>query len=75
MQMNELPTKTEMMGLHTLLTTTEASKFLGMSRQFLERDRWKGVTIPFVRIGTRSIRYRMEDLEAYKNSRIEKPTQ
>lgn len=51
--------------MQKLLTTEEASQFLGMSRQFLERDRWKGATIPFVRIGTRSVRYRMDDLEAY----------
>ena len=39
-----------------LLTTEEAAEFLGMSYQFLERDRWKGATIPYVRVGSRSIR-------------------
>lgn len=57
--------------MKNILTTLEASQFLGMSRQFLERDRWKGATIPFVRIGSRSVRYRLEDLEAYLHARIE----
>lgn len=61
--------------MHKLLTTTEASRFLGMSRQFLERDRWMGATIPFVRVGSRSIRYRMHDLKVYLESRIEKASQ
>lgn len=58
--------------MHKLLTTTEASQFLGMSRQFLERDRWMGPTIPFVRVGSRSIRYRLDDLKDYLESKIEK---
>lgn len=40
-----------------LLTTKEAATLLGVSRAFLERDRWRGATIPFVRIGTRTVRY------------------
>jgi excisionase family DNA binding protein len=55
-----------------LLTTEEAAEFLGMSYQFLERDRWKGATIPYVRVGSRSIRYRFEDLENYLSSRVVK---
>lgn len=61
--------------MKNILTTLEASQFLGMSRQFLERDRWKGATIPFVRIGSRSVRYRLEDLEAYLHARVEKSPQ
>lgn len=48
-----------------LLTTQEAAQFLGVSRAFLERDRWAGARIPFVRIGTRSVRYQRDVLEAY----------
>lgn len=55
-----------------LLTTEEAAEVLGMSYQFLERDRWKGATIPYVRVGSRSIRYRFEDLENYLSSRVVK---
>ncbi|MBF0170626.1 MAG: helix-turn-helix domain-containing protein [Nitrospinae bacterium] len=54
-----------------LLTTQEAADFLCMSRQFLERDRWAGATIPFVRVGARTIRYRREDLDRYLASRVE----
>lgn len=49
----------------TLLTTPKAAEYLGVSPAFLERDRWAGARIPFVKIGTRSIRYRLSDLEAY----------
>jgi len=48
-----------------LLNTAEAAKFLGMSTAFLERDRWLGALIPFVRIGRRSIRYETETLLDY----------
>jgi excisionase family DNA binding protein len=48
-----------------LLSTKEAAQRLGVSEAFLERDRWAGAKIPFVRIGTRTVRYREEDLERY----------
>lgn len=48
-----------------LLTTKEAARFLGVSEAFLERDRWAGARIPFIRIGTRAVRYQATDLEAY----------
>jgi len=56
-----------------LLTTQEAANYIGMSRQFLERDRWKGNTIPFVVIGTRSVRYRQEDLDEYLEKQTIRP--
>lgn len=49
----------------SLLTTTEAATLLGVSKYYLERDRWVGAQIPFVRVGTRLVRYRREDLERY----------
>ncbi len=49
---------------HELLTTAEAARYLGMSKAFLERDRWAGARIPFIRVGSRSVRYRRADLEA-----------
>lgn len=52
-----------------LLTTKEAAQFLGVSKAFLERDRWAGARIPFIRIGDRAVRYRVGDLEAYITSR------
>jgi len=57
-----------------LLTTKEAALFLGVSMSFLERDRWAGAQVPFVRIGSRSIRYEPEALKAYVHSRIRKST-
>jgi excisionase family DNA binding protein len=48
-----------------LLSTKEAAQRLGVSEAFLERDRWAGAKIPFVRIGTRTVRYREQDLERY----------
>ena len=52
-----------------LLTTKEAAQFLGVSKAFLERDRWAGARIPFIRVGDRAVRYRVADLEAYIASR------
>lgn len=57
-----------------LLTTKEAARFLGMSAAFLERDRWAGARIPFVRVGARSVRYDIEALQAYARSQIRNTT-
>ena len=53
-----------------LLTTKEAAKYLGVSEAFLERYRWAGATIPFVRIGARAVRYEISALDAFVKSRI-----
>jgi len=39
-----------------LLTTKEAAPILGVSEAFLERDRWAGAQVPFIRIGSRAVR-------------------
>ena len=52
-----------------LLTTKEAARYLAMSESFLERDRIEQEIIPFKRVGKRSIRYQLSELEAYVNSR------
>ena len=57
-----------------LLTTKEAARILRVSEAFFERDRWAGAEIPFVRVGSRGVRYRRSDLEAYICSRIRKST-
>ncbi len=57
-----------------LLTTKEAARILAVSEAFLERDRWAGAEIPFVRVGSRGVRYQRSDLEAYICSRIRKST-
>jgi excisionase family DNA binding protein len=51
-----------------LLTTAEAATLLGVSKAFLERDRWAGARVPFVRVGARAVRYRRSDLDAFVES-------
>lgn len=51
-----------------LLSTPQAAKFLNVSIAFLERDRWAGARIPFVKVGSRAVRYRLDDLNAYINN-------
>lgn len=53
-----------------LLTTKEAAKYLSLSKAFLERDRWAGAKIPFLKVGNRAVRYRLADLEAFLASRV-----
>jgi len=57
-----------------LLSTKEAARYLGISEAFLERDRWAGARIPFVRIGSRAVRYELSALQAYIKSNIRKST-
>jgi excisionase family DNA binding protein len=57
-----------------LLTTKEAARYLGVSQAFLERDRWAGDAIPFIKLGARAVRYRVADLEAFLNSRVRRST-
>jgi predicted DNA-binding transcriptional regulator AlpA len=58
----------------TLLNTTQAARYLGLSKAFLERDRWAGAKVPFIKISTRAVRYRIQDLDDYIQSRIRKST-
>jgi len=51
--------------MNQLLTTKEAARILGVSAAFLERDRWAGAKIPFIRIGSRAVRYEHSALNAY----------
>ena len=48
-----------------LLNTEQAANFLGVSKAFLERDRWAGARIPFIKIGSRAVRYTLDDLQDY----------
>ena len=50
---------------NNLFTTAEAAKYLCVSKAFLERDRWAGAKIPFVKVGSRAVRYRKTDLDTY----------
>ena len=57
-----------------LLTTKEAARFLNVSTAFLERDRWAGARIPFIKVGSRAVRYETTVLEAYIKARTQRPT-
>lgn len=57
-----------------LLNTKEAASFLRVSVAFLERDRWAGARIPFVRVGSRAVRYRMQDLKHYVDAQVRMST-
>ena len=57
-----------------LLSTKEAARYLGVSAAFLERDRWAGARIPFVRVGSRAVRYRITDLDAFVQGRLRTST-
>ena len=58
-----------------LLTTKEAARYLGVSASFLERDRWAGAKIPFIKLGNRAVRYQLSELEAFINSRTQRASQ
>lgn len=47
-----------------LLNQEETARILGVSPKWLERDRWVGASIPFVKVG-RGVRYRASDLAAF----------
>ncbi|EEF79834.1 helix-turn-helix transcriptional regulator [Methylophaga thiooxydans] len=53
-----------------LLSTSQAAEYLGVSKAFLERDRWAGARIPFIKIGSRAVRYRKNDLDDYINQQV-----
>jgi predicted DNA-binding transcriptional regulator AlpA len=53
-----------------LLNTKEAAEILSVSEAFLERDRWAGARIPFIKVGARAIRYRLQDIENYIENNI-----
>lgn len=59
---------------HQLFTTDQAASYLGVSKAFLERDRWAGARIPFIKVGTRAVRYRLADLENYIEGRTRRST-
>lgn len=59
---------------NTLLTTQQAASFLSVSMAFLERDRWAGARIPFIKVGSRAVRYRQADLDFYIQSHMRQST-
>ncbi len=51
-----------------LLNTPQAAKYLGVSIAFLERDRWAGARVPYIKVGSRAVRYQQDDLDHYIQS-------
>lgn len=66
----ELPARSDPLE-DRLLTSKEAASILGVSRAFLDRDRWAGSNegtgplIPYVKVGNRAVRYRLSDIVAH----------
>lgn len=57
-----------------LLTTAQAANYICMSKAFLERDRWAGARIPFIKVGSRAVRYRQSDLDAFLDKQVRQST-
>lgn len=53
-----------------LFNTQQAADYLTVSMAFLERDRWAGARIPFIKIGSRAVRYRLSDLDTYIEKQV-----
>tara|TARA_R110002167_G_scaffold77179_2_gene214522 strand:- start:51 stop:263 length:213 start_codon:yes stop_codon:yes gene_type:complete len=62
------------MQTNSLFNTKQAALYLGVSAAFLERDRWAGARIPFIKIGSRSIRYRLSDLDSFIDKQVRHST-
>jgi predicted DNA-binding transcriptional regulator AlpA len=48
-----------------LVRQKKAAEYLNLSEATMERDRWRGGDIPYIRIGPRAIRYDLEQLDEY----------
>ena len=52
-----------------LIKQSEAASYLGLSEATLERDRWRGGEIPYIKVGPRAIRYDLNQLDIYLESK------
>lgn len=59
---------------NVILNTTQAAAYIGMSKAFLERDRWAGARIPFIKVGSHAVRYRQSDLDTFIESQVRRST-
>ena len=53
----------------SLIGQKEAADYLKLSEATLERDRRRGGEIPYIRVGPRSIRYDLSQLNEYLESK------
>ncbi len=56
-----------------LANQQQVAAYLGCSTAKLERDRWAGTGIPYIKVG-RLVRYRKSDVLAYVNGRLRTST-
>jgi len=62
-------------GMSNLINEKAVAEKIGLSVHWLRRKRWSGGGIPFCKVGDGgAVRYRVEDVEAYINSRMVKST-
>ena len=54
----------------TLLTTDEVAEIIRLSPETLAQWRWLRKEIPFIRLGTKCVRYRQCDLDAWIERRL-----
>ena len=52
-----------------LVKQDSAATYLGLSEATLERDRWRGGDIPYIKVGPRAIRYDLNQLYDYVESK------
>lgn len=57
-----------------LLNERQAAEHLGLSVHFLRSRRYRGGGPPFVKVSSRAIRYRPEDLDAWLRERTRRST-
>ena len=60
----------ETVAVPRLITPEEAASLLGVSPKWLERDRWVGASIPFVKVGRR-VRYRASDIATFIEANVQ----
>ena len=54
----------------TSLKTKAAAEYIGLSKSTLEKARIYGGGPPFVRVTSRAVRYRIQDLDAWMAQRV-----
>ena len=55
-----------------LIGQKEAADYLDLSEATLERDRWRSGEIPYIRVGPRSIKYDLNELDIYLETKTVK---
>lgn len=57
-----------------LMTEEQAAEYLGLTPRFLQARRYRGGGPRFVRVGSRTVRYRPEDLRKWVEERTYQST-